>query len=92
MTRNIHEEIAALDGLVDAFAADMKRKLQQKAREGQRGWDDLANTESNRRAIPHCVGRREWVNVANYAMFQHAIEERNKLALLCRVEGETISQ
>lgn len=59
----------ALDALVDAFAAEMKRKLRRKALEGRSGWDDPACAEGIRAAmLEHAHrGPGQEVDVANLA-------------------------
>lgn len=67
-----HNSIAgleALDALVDAFAAEMKRKLRHKALEGRSGWDDPQNEQFIRDSMLRHVqrGRGQEVDVANLA-------------------------
>ncbi len=59
----------ALDALVDAFAAEMKKKLRRKALEGRSGWDDPACAEGIRAAmLEHAQrGHGQEVDVANLA-------------------------
>lgn len=68
-THNAHAEFDALDALVDAFAAEMKKKLRKKALEGRGGWDD-PNCEEWLRAslVTHAErGEGQEVDVANIA-------------------------
>jgi hypothetical protein len=44
-THNIFAEYDALDALVDAFAAEMKKKLHEKEKMGASGWDDRSNEQ-----------------------------------------------
>lgn len=66
---NSTAEMQALDALVDAFAAEMKKKLRRKALEGYSGWDDPAYAEGMRAAmLEHALrGPGQEVDVANLA-------------------------
>ena len=68
-THNSFAELDALNALVDAFAAEMKRKLRQKALEGRSGWDDPDCADGIMAAlIEHANrGRGQEVDVANLA-------------------------
>lgn len=68
-THNTFAELTALDAMVDAFAAEMKKKLHKKWREGQRGWDDRDCEQGIRTALARHVARGpgQEVDVANLA-------------------------
>lgn len=63
----------ALNTCVDAFAAEMKRKLVKKFLEGRTGWDDPNWTnEQIMQALKEHVDKPngDMVDVANFAMFR----------------------
>lgn len=62
-------EMNALHALVDAFAAEMKKKLQRKAIAGHSGWDDPACSDNIRASmIEHALrGKGQEIDVANLA-------------------------
>lgn len=67
-----HNSVAgleALDALVNAFAAEMKKKLRRKALEGRSGWDDPQYADGIRTAmIEHAQrGPGQEIDVANLA-------------------------
>ncbi len=66
---NTFAEFTALDALVDAFAAEMKKKLRAKAMEGRSGWDDPQWEPGIRAAlIDHAQrGKGQEVDAANLA-------------------------
>jgi hypothetical protein len=66
---NLGAEAAALDALVDAFAAAMKAKLQRQRWRGWRGWDDPANRNVIRARLAEHLMKPgdQWVDVANFA-------------------------
>lgn len=68
-THNDFAELKALDALVDAFAAEMKKKLRKKAAEGRSGWDNPLYKDGIRDAlILHVVrGPGQEVDAANLA-------------------------
>lgn len=76
-------ELARVDELVTQFAAELRRKLFEKVRQGERGWDDPAQLESYRdemvrRAMNPYPGHE--IDVANFAAFvwwtdQHSPDE-----------------
>lgn len=68
------DEMERLQGLVDAFAAEMKLKLLKKVNEGRAGWGDPANAEEIYNSLlAHAAGvplaRDQEIDVANFAMF-----------------------
>lgn len=70
---SVEKEIEQLDAAVDAFAAVMKARLADKAREGRRGWDDPAAREAiYTTLLAHAAGvplaAEQEVDVANFAM------------------------
>ena len=60
-------ETAALEALVDAFAARMKAKLRRKAFDGHRGWADPACVPAIREALRRHADKGDPVDVANFA-------------------------
>lgn len=69
----VEQEIVRLNDAVDEFAAEMKAKLEQKAREGWSGWDSPGAKDKIYHAmlaqgagIPFAVGQE--VDIANFAM------------------------
>lgn len=69
----VEQEIARLNNAVDEFAAAMKAKLEQKAREGWGGWDQLGAKDKIYHAmlaqgagVPFANGQE--VDIANLAM------------------------
>jgi len=60
----------ALDGLVDSFAEEMKKKLRAKFLEGKSGWDDeeWSIDDIKRQATNH-IDKGDPVDVANFAAF-----------------------
>lgn len=69
----LQEEIGRLDAAVDQFAAAMKARLAEKAREGWTGSDDPSNVSDIHTALlAHAAGvplaARQEVDVANFAM------------------------
>jgi hypothetical protein len=69
----VAEEIARLNTAVDQFAAAMKARLAEKAKEGWSGWDDPSNVSDIYTALlAHAAGvplaARQEVDVANFAM------------------------
>ena len=70
----VKEEMARLDMVVDAFAAQMKIRLIAKVKEGRGGWEDPANAEEIYTALlAHAastpLARFRELDIANYAMF-----------------------
>ncbi len=60
----------ALEACVDAFAAEMKRKLIKKATEGYSGWDDPDWTEEEIiAALTAHIPKGDMTDIANFAMF-----------------------
>ena len=59
----------ALNALVDEFAKEMKRKLQEKRLEGYHGWDDPEYKEELERLLREHVNKEgaQMVDVANFA-------------------------
>lgn len=69
----VEQEIERLNGAVDEFAAAMKAKLAEKAREGWTGWDDLRAKDgiytamlAQGAAIKYAEGQE--IDIANLAM------------------------
>jgi hypothetical protein len=60
---------AALNALVDAFAAEMKAKLQAKREDGFHGWDYLDAMPMIHRKYRQHLRRKnnQWIDVANLA-------------------------
>jgi len=76
-------EVAALEALVDAFAAEMKKKLVRKFLDGYHGWDDPECEVVIRQSLAEHVSRSEtrngqFVDIANLAAMLWNIE-RGKL-------------
>lgn len=60
----------ALDACVDAFAKEMKRKLQEKFLEGKSGWDDPSwPREDILRQLQEHLKKGDMIDVANFALF-----------------------
>ena len=68
-TKQFISEEAALNALVDAFAAEMKAKLQTKREDGFHGWDYLDAMPAIHRKYRQHLRRQnnQWVDVANLA-------------------------
>lgn len=69
----LEHEIVRLNEAVDAFAVVMKKKLEQKAKEGWTGWDSLDAREAiYNNLLAHAAGfplaARQEVDIANLAM------------------------
>lgn len=79
---DIHEELKRLLVAVDQFAAQMKVKLYKKALEGLRGWDNehfVNSGEAHTCLLEHATGiPKDMVDVANFAMFIWALEQKEK--------------
>lgn len=73
MADDLELEIAQLHAAVDVFAAAMKAKLEQKARQGFRGWDDLENIIQIGDLLRGHVqrGPGQAIDIANLAMMLH---------------------
>lgn len=70
----VKEEMARLDMVVDAFAAQLKMRLVEKIKEGRGGWEDPSNTgEIYNSLLAHAastpLARFRELDIANYAMF-----------------------
>lgn len=66
---NTFVELAALNKMVDEFAAEMKQKLRRKWSEGYTGWDNPAAAEYLRASLREHVMREtpQAIDVANIA-------------------------
>ena len=53
---------------IDAFAAEMKRKMRAKERQGYIGWDRPYLEEGLRRALHMHLDKGDPIDVANFAM------------------------
>ena len=69
----VDQEITRLNAAVDQFSAEMKARLEQKAREGWHGWDDPAAAEkiycallAQGAGVPMAKGQE--ADIANFAM------------------------
>lgn len=64
------EDKAAIDALVDAFAAELRAKLHAKVDDGRRGWDDPDwDTLEIIRAMLEHVPKGDPIDVAAFAAF-----------------------
>lgn len=66
---NDFAEFKALDALVDAFAAEMKKKLRVKALQGRGGWDNPEFEDGIRESLERhvCRGKGQEIDIANLA-------------------------
>ena len=57
-----------LEDLIDGFASEMHRRLLEKMDEGFSGWDEIA-PDSYIPRLKASIGKKKWVDVANFAAF-----------------------
>lgn len=76
-------EIERLDAAVDEFAAAMKARFAEKAREGCRGWDDPAEAQTvytdllaHAAGIPLAAGQE--VDIANFALMLRGFRKKRE--------------
>lgn len=69
---NSFAEFQALDALVDAFAAEMKKKLRRKAMEGYSGWDNPDWLKDGRwhHSVNQHMEKGDSIDIANFAAFK----------------------
>jgi hypothetical protein len=77
---NLGAERKALDALVDAFAAEMRAKLQEQRRRCWYGWDDPANRDIIRARLAEHLAKpgSQWVDVANFAAMLWNLEDGDR--------------
>lgn len=66
-SHNSTAEFEALNALVDAFAVEMKLKLQRKALDGYGGWDDPGCVSGLKHALSEHLVKGDPIDVANIA-------------------------
>lgn len=81
--KRTQEEIQKLEGMVDSFAEEMKRKLRAKVYDGYGGWDNKRNQYILERKMMIHVGRlmkgeAQHVDVANLVAFLWYLEQKKQ--------------
>lgn len=88
-----NDEQLALLTAVDFFIEKMYEKLMAKYDEGYRGWLDPKNAESFAARLSENLDRKDWVDVACFAMFLALNEDKEiheKLEAHCRTTKRLI--
>ena len=70
--------VETLSELVAKGAQQMLLKLKEKQEEGRSGWDDQTNYRGMWQQLELHASRRDWIDVANFALFLWNLEKQNK--------------